>query len=145
MRCRRAQTELQALLDGTLSPNEEARVRHHLAACEPCRRRLDSLRLVHEALSTQPEPEPSPDLAPAIMAQARAQRGLARRPPLVPVWLEGWTLASVGLAVAACGLVISRHLIAAALPDELAAQLPGLLPVGLASAFGLFGLWYYQS
>ena len=145
MKCRRAETILQALLDGALPPNEAARLRDHLAACAPCRARLDSLRLVHEALSTQPEPEPSPDLAAAIIARARAQRGLRRRPALVPVWLEGWTLGSVGLGLAACGLVISRHLLAAALPEELAAQLTGLLPVGLVSAFGLFGLWYYQA
>lgn len=141
MRCKKARAKLQALLDGALSPNEEARVRNHLAACEPCRRHLHSLRLVHEALSTQPEPEPSPDLAPAIMARARAQRG---RRPLVPVWLEGWTLGSLALGLAACGLVISRQVAAAGLPDELGAQLTGLLPVALASAFGLFGLWYYQ-
>jgi len=145
MKCRRAETILQALLDGALPPNEAARVRDHLAACAPCRARVDSLLLVHEALSTQPEPEPSPDLATAIMARARAERGLRRRPALVPVWLEGWTLGSVGLGLAACGLVISRHLLAAALPEELAAQLTGLLPVGLVSAFGLFGLWYYQA
>ena len=145
MKCRRAETILQALLDGALPPNEAARLRDHLAACAPCRARFDSLRFVHEALSTQLEPEPSPDLAPAIMARARAERGLARRPPLVPVWLEGWTLGSVGVGLAACGLVISRHLLAAALPEELAAQLTGLLPVGLVSAFGLFGLWYYQA
>lgn len=145
MKCRRAATMLQALLDGALSPDEAARVRAHLATCAPCRARFDALRLVHEALSTQPEPEPSPDLAPAIIARARAQRGLRRRPPLVPVWLEGWTLGSVGVGLAACGLVISRHLLAVALPDELAAQLTHLLPVGLVSAFGLFGLWYYQA
>jgi anti-sigma factor RsiW len=145
MKCRRAETMLQALLDGALPPSEAARVRDHLAACAPCRARLDSLRLVHEALSTQPEPEPSPDLAAAIIARARAQRGLARRPALVPVWLEGWTLGSVGLGLAACGLVISRHLLAAALPSDVAAQLANLLPVGLVSAFGLFGLWYYQA
>ena len=145
MKCRRAQTELQALLDGALPANEAARVRDHLAACGPCRARFDSLRLVHEALSTQPDPEPSPDLAAAIIARARAQRRLARRPALVPVWLEGWTLGSVGLGLAACGLVISRHLVGAAVPEEVAAQVTGLLPVGLVSAFGLFGLWYYRA
>ncbi len=145
MKCRRAETMLQALLDGALPPDDAARVRDHLAACGTCRARFDALRLVHEALSTQPEPEPSPDLAAAIIARARPQRGLARRPVFVPVWLEGWTLGSVGLGLAACGLVISRHLLAAALPAELGAQLAGLLPVGLVSAFGLFGLWYYQA
>ena len=149
MNCRRAHTMLQALLDGALPADDAARLRDHLAACGPCRARLDSLRLVHDALTTQPEPEPSPDLAAAIMARARAQRAqhgpAARRPVFVPVWLEGWTLGSVGLALAACGLVISRHLVGAAVPEEVAARVTGLLPVGLVSAFGLFGLWYYRA
>jgi predicted anti-sigma-YlaC factor YlaD len=136
---------LQALLDGALRADDAARLRDHLAACDACRARFDSLRLVHEALTTQPEPEPSPDLAAAIIARARAQRGRARRAVFVPVWLEGWTLGSVGLALAACGLVISRHLVGPAVPEEVAARVTGLLPVGLVSAFGLFGLWYYRA
>jgi predicted anti-sigma-YlaC factor YlaD len=142
MRCNKARAKLQALLDGALRPNDEARVHEHLAACEPCRRHLASLRLLDEALSTQPEAEPSPDLAPAIMAQAHAQGH--PRPQLVPVWLEAWTLASVALGLAACGLALWRHLPAAGLPHELAGQLVGLLPATLAAAFGLFGLWYYR-
>ncbi len=143
MRCRRAQTNLQALLDGALSPKEEVPLREHLAACPLCREHFDSLRLLNEALSTQPEADPSPDLAPAIMARTRAQGQV--RAPLVPVWLEGWTLASAALGLAACGLAAWRFLPAAGLPDELTAQASGLLPVALVAVFGLFGMWYYRA
>ncbi len=143
MSCRRARAKLQPFLDRALLPAEETHVREHLGTCEPCRRQLDSLRLVDEALSTQPTAEPPAELAPAIMARAVSRAELRRR-LLIPAWLEAWTLASVALGLAACGFAASHCLGAAVASRELAAQVVRLLPVVLAAGFGLLGLWYYR-
>jgi anti-sigma factor (TIGR02949 family) len=143
MKCRDARARLQPFLDRTLAPHEEAHLRDHLAACEPCRRELDSLRVIDKALSTQPAVEPPPELAGAIMGRAMAE-GDRRRRLLIPAWLEGWTLAAVGLGLAACALAASEVLAMASVPERLAASGPRLLLVALAAGYGIFGFCYYR-
>jgi anti-sigma factor RsiW len=46
--------ELSSYLDGRLSPVEAARLKEHLASCEPCRRHLEELRAVLEGLRALP-------------------------------------------------------------------------------------------
>lgn len=78
--------ELAAFLSGDLGDDRAAPLRTHLDACDDCRRELDSLRLLWNALGAIPEERPSPALAArfraALDAPAPGTPGpFPRRPP----------------------------------------------------------------
>ena len=54
MRCFDVQMELEAYVDGELSPERTALLERHIAGCESCQAELDRLQAVVAALETWP-------------------------------------------------------------------------------------------
>ena len=82
------EAELSAYLDGRLSPDRSRRLEEHLRSCDPCRRRLDDLRALAEALREMPEaPLPrSFALTPEHVRGVRQARPYALAGRLYPVF-----------------------------------------------------------
>jgi Putative zinc-finger len=88
---------LSAYLDGEIGPSEEQRLAAHLAACAPCRSRLEATRRLVAGLQRTPPAPPPASLAVQIReraaAEARARTpGTARwsrQQPPAP-WLRRW-------------------------------------------------------
>ena len=82
------EAELSAYLDGRLSPDRSRRLEEHLRSCDPCRRRLDDLRALAEALREMPEaPVPrSFALTPEQVRAVRPVRPYAPAGRLYPVF-----------------------------------------------------------
>jgi len=67
--------ELSALLDGELSPDDEAAVRRHLDGCEPCRIEHDAVEAVRRTLRGLPTvPAPPGFVGELIERRHRANR-----------------------------------------------------------------------
>lgn len=93
---------LTALLAGMLSPNEEAAVRAHLAACPECVREEQVWRKLVGAMQRIPETLPTPARLARIaaLAQAHREEWLERRwnrLVLTGLVLYGWALFIVAL------------------------------------------------
>ena len=85
---------LGAYHDGELRGFARAEVDGHLAACPRCRRDLNDLDALTDALRALPQMEPSPELHGAVLARETATRPRrARR--------RGWALAAALAALAA--------------------------------------------
>lgn len=112
MNCRSAEDEIQKSLDGSLTPDERARLDAHVATCATCRRTWDEHRLLARAAGRWARPRPSDDPGDAFTAQvlARIAAHPVPAPGQPPVWLP---------------LAVTTLLIA------LLAWLPGLLWPGL--------------
>jgi len=82
------EAELSAYLDGRLSPDRSRRLEEHLRSCDPCRRKIDDLRALAEALREMPEaPVPrSFALTPEQVRGVRPVRPYARAGRLYPVF-----------------------------------------------------------
>ena len=100
------------VLDGGLSPEEEALFRGHLAGCDTCRRELEQERQLRESLAALPE-LPCP---PRVAQRIEAATGVASRPGFAPTqgrrsgrWSERrssrWARMAVGLTAAAAVLL----------------------------------------
>jgi Domain of unknown function (DUF4349)/Putative zinc-finger len=85
---------LGAYHDGELRGFARAEVEAHLAACPHCRRDLNDLDALTNALRALPQVEPSPELHGALLARVTAMRPRRVRP-------GGWALAAALAAVAA--------------------------------------------
>ena len=72
MNCRDAENTLSAYLDGQLSEVERKPLEEHLEQCENCRRALEELTLIRDALRSLPEVEMPEGLHGRIMAAVRA-------------------------------------------------------------------------
>jgi anti-sigma factor RsiW len=68
---------LSALLDGELEPADEAAVRRHLAACEPCRIEFDDVTIVRRTVRGLPAVAAPPGLVDRLVD--RQQRSHTRR------------------------------------------------------------------
>ena len=68
------------VLDGELSPEEEALFRGHLAGCDTCRRELEQERQLRESLAALPE-LPCP---PRVAQRIEAATGVASQPGFAP-------------------------------------------------------------
>lgn len=101
--------ELEALLPRfRAEAGPDAAVRHHVADCDRCRRELERLREVDEALTALPAVEPSPGFTDAVMARVRLPVPWYRR---LLAWIAArWTVVvpagSLAAASAALGLWI---------------------------------------
>ncbi|MCL6431027.1 MAG: zf-HC2 domain-containing protein [Anaerolineae bacterium] len=131
------QENLSALLDGQLSPQEEERVRCHLAECEECQRDLRALERTIALVRALP--------------QVRAPRSFQISPttpvPSVPFWMRPWAYTALRTAtgVAAALLVVTltgsaltmRH--AGRAPAFAEAEPAALMAAPEAPAVGLDG------
>ena len=92
---------VNALLAGELPPAEEAALTTHLETCATCRAEWESSRALLDRLRSLPGVEPSCDLAPLVLARARAlEQGGA-------VTASGWRSAARRLAAVAALLAVS--------------------------------------
>jgi anti-sigma factor RsiW len=101
---------LSELLDGELSPAEQAEVESHLASCESCARVLEELKAVTERAAMLGELPPREDLWPAIHGRiANSQLGPRVTTPIpfrerrVRIALPQLIAASVVLIAASVG------------------------------------------
>ena len=106
MRCFDVQVELQAYVDGELSPERAALLRRHLAICDSCRAELARMQVVVTALETWPLVAEPAQLTARVMAQVRPR-------PALPTFRLRWSdfaisLAGAGLAFGA--MLAWRHL-----------------------------------
>lgn len=106
MRCLDVEMELQAYVDGELSPERAVVLEQHLTACDACRAKVARLRAVVVALKTWPLVAEPARLTARVMAQVRLR-------PALPRFRLGWSdfvisLGGAGLAFAA--MLVWRHL-----------------------------------
>ena len=99
MRCLDVQLELEAYVDGELSPQRTALLERHLAGCDDCRAELACLQAVVTALETWPLVVEPDQLTARVMARVRPR-------PALPAFRLHWSdlaisLAGAGLAFAA--------------------------------------------
>jgi len=83
MWCRRVDKRLGAYLDRELPPSKAAKVGAHLASCEACRHKYDSLRRLQALLAGLPDPAVPEDFVLRVLAQARRDlrpTSLAKKP-----------------------------------------------------------------
>ena len=85
---------LGAYHDGELRGFARAEVEAHLAACPRCRRDVNDLDALTDALRALPQVEPSPEIHGALLARVTATRPRRARP-------RGWVLAAALATVAA--------------------------------------------
>jgi anti-sigma factor RsiW len=82
MRCFEVQVELEAYVDGELSPERTALLEQHLAGCEGCRAELARLQAVVAALESWPLVTEPAELTARVMAQVRPRPGVSPSAPL---------------------------------------------------------------
>jgi hypothetical protein len=58
-------------VNGTLSSRDRGRFEHHLQHCQQCRSEVDQLVLLASSISALPVPEPSSDLADAVVVNLK--------------------------------------------------------------------------
>ena len=78
MRCFNVQMELEAYVDGELSPERTALLERHLAGCNDCRAELVHLQAVVAALEAWPIVVEPTQLTTRVMAQVRPRPSLPR-------------------------------------------------------------------
>ena len=91
MRCFDVQVELEAYVDGELSPKRAALLEGHLAGCEDCRAELARLQAVVAALETWPLVAEPAQLTARVMVQVRQR-------PALPGFRIYWSDLAVSLA-----------------------------------------------
>jgi predicted anti-sigma-YlaC factor YlaD len=111
MRCRDVHTELEAYVDGELSPERSALLEAHLASCRACQAELARLQAVAAALETWPLVMEPAQFTAQVMARVRPR-------PAQPRFRLRWSdlvisLVGAGLAVAA--ILLGRYLAPAGL------------------------------
>jgi anti-sigma factor RsiW len=77
MCCFEVQVELEAYVDGELSPERTALLEQHLAGCEGCRAELARLQAVVAALESWPLVAEPAELTARVMAQVRPRPGVS--------------------------------------------------------------------
>jgi anti-sigma factor RsiW len=128
--CAKVAPELSAWIDGELDAPAAARVREHLAACAPCRRRHALLVAAGSAVRSLPEetvPAGFEDALRRRLAATRAGAGKWRRP--APALVAAAAIAAVVL-VAVLGLPVLRE---ASLPLHQPAPSAAAVPRWLAA------------
>ena len=79
VKCEESQNLLSARLDGRLSPDEEARLRKHLAACAACREEERALSGLWSALGALEPVRPSADFKARFWLRVREEEALAEK------------------------------------------------------------------
>ncbi|MBO5555659.1 MAG: zf-HC2 domain-containing protein, partial [Oscillospiraceae bacterium] len=82
-RCEQMQERISRMLDGELSPEEQAEVREHIAGCAECAALYEAFSAVSDAIGQDLEEAPE-SLHENVMAEIRREeirrRNQARRP-----------------------------------------------------------------
>jgi predicted anti-sigma-YlaC factor YlaD len=91
MRCFDVQVELEAYVDGELSPERRALLEGHLAGCEGCRAELARLEAVVAALETWPLVAEPAQFTEGVMARVRS-------PSALPGFRIQWSDLAISLA-----------------------------------------------
>jgi len=103
MWCRRVEKRIGAYLDGELPPSKAAKVGAHLASCEACRHKHDSLRRMQALLAGLQAPAVPEDFVLRVLAEARRDlrpTSLAREPAFaVSPWPSLANAAALAAAV----------------------------------------------
>lgn len=95
--CEDSLEQISRGLDGDLSPQEQAALEEHLAACPQCRALARELAELHQLMGELEETSAPDTLAPGVMAAIRREK----RP--VPLGLRPWFRTVGGLA--ACAVI----------------------------------------
>ncbi|MEZ4236761.1 MAG: zf-HC2 domain-containing protein [Myxococcota bacterium] len=120
---------LHAFVEGELTDDQAVTVAVHLDGCPSCAARAASLEPLTPFFAAVSDPEPPPDLVPAILA--RAQR---------PDWLPGWEVI-VGSALLATAALLAFAVdspLALATDAVVVVNATGALMRGVAGAVGSF-------
>jgi len=99
MSCEKMESRILAYVDGRLNESERPDVEKHLAACAPCRLRVEEFRAVSSLLEELPVIEPSP----AFDARVRA---LVAAEPVKTNWWA-WLRVPPRVAFAASALLVA--------------------------------------
>jgi anti-sigma factor RsiW len=99
MSCEKMESRVLAYVDGRLKESERPDVEKHLAACAPCRLRVEEFRAVSSLLEELPVIEPSP----AFDARVRA---LVAAEPVKTNWWA-WLRVPPRVAFAASALLVA--------------------------------------
>ena len=102
MSCEKMESRILAYVDGRLKESERPDVEKHVAACAPCRRRVEEFRAVSGLLEELPVFEPSP----AFDARVRA---LVAAEPVKSNWWA-WLRVPPRVAFAASALLVASLL-----------------------------------
>jgi anti-sigma factor RsiW len=73
MSCERMESRMMVYIDGRLKESERLEVEKHLAACAPCRLRVEEFRAVSGLLDELPIIEPSPEFDTRVRALVAAE------------------------------------------------------------------------
>ena len=114
---------ISARLDGALTPQEEQRLREHLAECADCRRTAAQLEKLHRALMTLPPVEVPEGLTHRIMAAVEQEKVVPLPVKKAHPWRK-W-LATAAVLTVIVGAGASARLF---LPDRSAESKPASLP-----------------
>jgi len=118
MRCFDVQVELEAYVDGELSPERAALLEWHLAGCEGCRAELTRLQAVVATLETWPLVAEPAQLTARVMAQVRQLPEVSAayaepRRRVEPLALPGFRIhwSDFAISLAGAGLVFAATLL----------------------------------
>jgi len=115
MRCLDVQLELEAYVDGELSPEQAALLEQHVADCDGCRAQLARLQAVTAALETWPLVAEPAQLTARVMGRVRVHPAV-RAHPAVPRFRIYWSDLAISLAGAglAAAIVLAAYYLAPA-------------------------------
>jgi anti-sigma factor RsiW len=99
MSCERMESRILGYIDGRLKESERQDVEKHLAACAPCRLRVEEFRAVSGLLDELPVIEPSPEFDTRVRALVAAE-------PVKQSWWA-WMRVSPRIAFAASALLLA--------------------------------------
>jgi len=99
MSCERMESRILGYVDGRLKESEKQEVEKHLAACAPCRVRVEEFRAVSGLLDELPVIEPSPEFDARVRALVAAE-------PVKQSWWA-WLHVSPRVAFAASMLLLA--------------------------------------
>jgi anti-sigma factor RsiW len=99
MSCQRMESRILGYIDGRLKESERQDVEKHLAACAPCRLRVEEFRAVSGLLDELPVIEPSPEFDTRVRALVAAE-------PVKQSWWA-WLKVSPRIAFAAAALLLA--------------------------------------
>lgn len=116
---------ISARLDGALTPQEEQRLREHLAECADCRRTAAQLEKLHRALMTLPPVEVPEGLTDRIMAAVEQEKIVPLPVKKTHPWRKWLATAAVLAVIVGAGASVRLFLpdrSAEAKPESLSAQ-----------------------